>query len=76
MAGRPAFKCRKIVIEPAVVNFWSISKVVNAASMKMKNILLARREYNGSYAEPQRARSKLILVFCTRISNLLKEFSN
>ncbi len=62
MAGRPAFKCRKIVIEPAVVNFWSISKVVNATSMKMKNILLVRRGDNGSCAEPQIAKENKIKI--------------
>jgi len=35
MAGRPTFKCRKIVIEPAVDVFWGMSKVIKAASMKM-----------------------------------------
>ena len=50
MAGRPTFKCRKIVIEPAVDAFLSISKVINAASVEMKNNLLARGENNGSYA--------------------------
>ena len=38
MAGRPTFKYRKIVIEPAVNVFCSISKVINATSMKMKNL--------------------------------------
>jgi hypothetical protein len=38
MAGRPTFKYRKIVIEPAVNNFCSISKVIDATSMEMKNL--------------------------------------
>jgi hypothetical protein len=38
MAGRPTFKYRKIVIEPAVNDFCSISKVVNATGTKMKNL--------------------------------------
>ncbi len=38
MAGRPTFKNRKIVIEPAVCNFLSISIVIDATSMTMKNL--------------------------------------
>ncbi len=44
MAGRPTFKCRKIVIEPAVDALLSVSKVINVASMEMKNNVLARGE--------------------------------
>ena len=75
MAGRPTFKCRKIVIEPAVDIFWSISKIINATSMKMKNNILARGEKRTSrrVAESaERTKSKLIFAICERISNLLK----
>ncbi len=44
VAGRPTFKYRKIVIEPAVDFSLSISKVIKAAIMKMKNNPLAREE--------------------------------
>ncbi len=48
VAGRPTFKYRKIVIEPAVEVFWSISKVINATCKKMKNNLLVRGVDNGT----------------------------
>ncbi len=74
MAGRPTFKSRKIVIEPAVDVFLSISKVINAASMKMKKNLLAREENNGSRTERKENKvSAGICPLCVRISNLLKE---
>ena len=43
MAGRPTFKYRKIVIEPAVNDTSSISKVINATSMKKEESLSKER---------------------------------
>ncbi len=36
MAGRPTFRYRKIVIDPAVNNHRSIPRVINATSMKKR----------------------------------------
>ncbi len=43
MAGRPTFKYRKIVIEPAVNETNSISKVINATNMKKEESLSKER---------------------------------
>jgi len=68
MAGRPTFKCRKIVIEPAAFDFCSISKVINATSMKMKNNSLAifsfwQKDKVWPHAVPQREQKLRVAVY-------------